>query len=163
MLSAALLTVFGTTLALGATLPARAPGLWRSVTTVLGPDGKPLPNVSDILTFSCVDPATDHRFFVSGARACSSFAITGAGSHYSITGSCTQQGKPVHIQESLVYASAHSVTLRALLQTSIGPMQVTSQLQWQGECPAGVLPGDEGSMAGGVFHKTDNIDSPNTP
>ncbi len=79
--------------AAAATLPARAPGLWQSTTTVLGADGKPLANAVNVVTLSCVDPATDVKFFTSGGSACSSLTISGAGAAYAIDGHCTAAGQ----------------------------------------------------------------------
>jgi hypothetical protein len=146
--------------ALAANLPARAPGLWQSTTTVTGADGKPLPHAAGIVTVSCVDPATDIKFFLSNESACSSFSITGSGNTYRINGTCNQLGQAVKIDETLTYASPQSVTLTAKLVTPSGPETVTSQLQWQGNCLAGMQPGDEGSIAAGAFSKVDNINDP---
>ena len=143
--------------AMAATLPARAPGLWRSVTTVLGENGQPLANAENVVTLSCVDPQTDIKFFISGGSACSSLTIAGGGKDYAIDGHCMQQGRQVHIRESLVYANPQNVALKARLDAATGPVTVLSKFQWQGACLAGMLPGDEGNMVNGVFSKTDNI------
>jgi hypothetical protein len=143
--------------AVAATLPARAPGLWQSTTTVTGANGQPLPHADNVVTVSCVDPATDIKFFISGQSACSTMNISGSGSSYAIDGTCTDQGKPVKIQETLTYASAQNVTLTAALDSSMGPVTVTSQLQWQGACLDGMQPGDEGNIVNGAFSKADNI------
>jgi len=139
------------------TLPARAPGLWQSTTTVDGPDGQPLANAINVVTVSCVDPATDLKFFISGASACSSLVISGSGARYTITGVCTQQGRPVTINEALVYAGAQNVTLTAKFDSGNGLDTLTAQMQWQGPCLAGMMPGDEGNIVGGAFSKADNI------
>ena len=146
--------------ALAANLPARAPGLWQSTTTVTGADGKPLPHAQDIITVSCVDPATDIKFFLSNESACTSFAITGAGNTYQISGSCLQTGRPVNIDETLNYVSPKQVTLTAKLDAPSGPVTVTSQLQWQGDCLPSMAPGEEGSIVNGTFSKVDNINDP---
>jgi Protein of unknown function (DUF3617) len=146
--------------AMAATLPARTPGLWQSTTTVTGADGKPIANAANVVTVSCIDPATDLKFFTSGGSACASLTITGSEANYTIDGSCTQQGKPVQIHEALTYSGPQHVTLRATLGSPGGPVTVSSELHWQGACPAEMVPGDEGSMAGGVFNKADNIDDP---
>jgi hypothetical protein len=143
--------------ALADSLPARAPGLWQSTTTVTGADGKPLPHAAGIVTVSCVDPVTDIKFFLSNESACTRFSITGSGASYRISGTCTQTGKPVSINETLNYVSPRQVTLTAKLDAPTGPVTVTSQLQWQGDCLAGMAPGDEGSIVGGAFSKVDNI------
>lgn len=161
LLSATLLLIAGQ--AGASTLPARAPGLWQSTTTVTGPDGNPLPNASNIVTVSCVDPFTDAKFFTLDANACGKLKISGAGAKYAIDGACNQSGHTVTIHETLVYASPQSVTITASLKSPVGPETITSQLQWQGGCLPGMVPGDEGSLANGVFSKADNINAPNNP
>lgn len=144
--------------AFAADLPARAPGLWQSTATVTGPDGKPLENAVNVVTVSCVDALNDQKFFTSEQSACSSLSISGgdAGS-YSIDGICTGQSGKLKIHETLVYTDAKDVQLKAVYAGSAGPMTVSSQLQWQGQCLAGMMPGDEGNAANGTFDKTDNI------
>jgi len=146
-----------------ATLPARAPGLWQSTTTVLDASGQAIANATDVVTVSCVDPATDLKFFTSGDDNCSSLTISGSGSTYMIDGQCTQQGKPVTVDETLTYASAQSVVLTAKLDSTMGPVTVTSNLQWQGDCLPGMEPGDEGSIVNGQFSKADNVNDPYYP
>ena len=146
--------------AAAATLPARAPGLWQSSTSVTGPDGKPVPHGTNVLTVSCVDPATDLKFFTSGDSACPNLSITGSGGHFVIDGACAQLGQHVQIHETLDYASPQSLTITASLDSGNGPVKVVSHLAWQGACPAGMKPGDEGSLADGKFVKSDNINDP---
>jgi hypothetical protein len=160
MLSGLILVMTGAAPALAATLPARAPGLWQSTSTVTGPDGKPLANATNVVTVSCVDPATDLKFFLSGASACSSLNIAGSGGSYTIDGACTLRGKADSIHMALVYADPKNVTLTAGWTGVAGQMTLTSQLQWQGDCMDGMVPGDEGSIAGGAFSKADNINDP---
>jgi Protein of unknown function (DUF3617) len=143
--------------ALAADLPARAPGLWQSTTTVTGPDGKPLADDTDVVTVSCVDALDDQKFFTSDQNACTGLTISGSGSNYSIDGTCSSPGQSVRIHETLVYADARNVMLTAIYNAATGQMTVTSRLQWQGQCLPGMLPGDEGSMTGGMFSKVDNI------
>jgi hypothetical protein len=140
-----------------ADLPSRAPGLWQSTTTVTGPDGTPLANAVNVVTVSCVDALTDQKFFISGGSACDSLNISGGGDTYRIDGTCQQQGRAVKIRETLVYADAKDVQLTAHMGGGARAMVVTSQLQWQGECPDGMLPGDEGNIVNGAFNKADNI------
>ena len=144
--------------ALAAELPARTPGLWQSTTTVTGPDGKPLANAVNVVTVSCVDALNDQKFFTSNQNACTGLTISGQGNNYNIDGACTGQGvgQSVHIHETLVYGEK-DLQLQAVYNGAEGAMTVTSQLQWQGDCPAGMLPGDEGSLSNGAFTKSDNI------
>ncbi len=143
--------------AVAADLPSRAPGLWQSTTTVTGPDGKPLANAVNVVTVSCVDALTDQKFFISGGSACDSLNISGDGNTFKIDGTCRQQGRAVKIRETLVYADAKDVQLKAHMGSGARAMTVTSQLQWQGECLDGMQPGDEGNIVNGTFNKADNI------
>ncbi|HQT45800.1 MAG: hypothetical protein B7X08_00980 [Acidocella sp. 20-63-7] len=154
------LAVLGLHSAHAASLPARAPGLWQSTTTVTGPNGQPIPNATDVVTVSCVDPETDLKFFTSGQSECSSMNISGSGAAYTIKGVCTEQGKPIKIDETLTYASAQRVTLTARFNAPAGPEKLTSDLQWQGACLAGMSPGDEGDIVNGAFSKAGNINDP---
>jgi hypothetical protein len=142
--------------ALAAQLPARVPGLWQSTTTVTGPDGKPLANAVNMVTVSCVDALNDQKFFTSNQSACTNLTISGQGNSYTIDGSCNGQGQTMHIHIALVYGEK-DLQLQAVYNGPAGTNTVTSQLEWQGECLAGMEPGDEGNLSGGVFSKTDNI------
>ena len=93
------------------------------------------------MTVSCVDPATDLKFFTSGGSACASLTITGSGADYLIDGSCMQQGNPVRIHEALTYSGKQRVTLRATLGSASGPVTVSSELQCQGGSPCPVAGG----------------------
>jgi len=158
--AAAILLLLTPAAAAAATLPARTPGLWQSTTSVTGPDGKPVPHGTNVVTISCVDPATDLKFFTSGDSACPDLSITGSFSHFVIDGACAQLGQHVQIHETLDYASPQSVTINASLDSGNGPVNVVSHLAWQGACLPGMKPGDEGSIVGGVFVKSDNINDP---
>ncbi len=140
-----------------ADLPARTPGLWQSTSTVLGPNGKPVAHEVDVVTVSCVDALNDQKFFMSNQSACTSLTVSGSGNKYSISGTCNGQGQNLQIHMDLTYAGAQALQLKAIYHSAQGQMIVTSQLQWQGNCLSGMVPGDEGNIAGGAFVKADNI------
>lgn len=140
-----------------ADLPSRTPGLWQSTSSVTGPDGQPLANAVNVVTVSCVDELSDKKFLTTGASRCSRLNISGGPGSYNIDGTCAQQGVPVQIHETLTYEGKQNVKLTAQLSGSASPMTVNSQLQWQGACLPGMSPGDEGTVTGGTFIKTDNI------
>jgi hypothetical protein len=143
-----------------ATLPARTPGLWQSVSAVRGPDGRILPNADKVVTVTCVDAENDVKFFISGESSCTRLSISGAAQHYAISGSCSELGQKVTIHETLFYENARSVQLRARLLLPSGPVMIAAQLQWQGDCLPGMMPGDEGSIVDGAFSKADNVNDP---
>ena len=150
-------------LAQAAQLPARAPGLWQSTTSVTGPDGQPMAQAQNVITLTCVDPATDWKFLLSGQGHCSQLDLSGTGANYTIDGSCEQPGGQVSIHETLDYVSNKTVQLNAVFTTPSGRMSVASSLQWQGPCLGGMQPGDEGQVVDGNFVKAGNINQPNYP
>jgi len=131
--------------------------MWQSTTTVTDAKGNPLPAAQNIVTVSCVDPATDFKFLTSGASQCKSLNISGSGSNYTITGTCQAPGKLVNLNVTLNYTDSQNVTLNAVIDSAQGPLTVTSQLAYQGDCLPGMQPGDEGSIVNGTFSKADNI------
>lgn len=157
IVSGLVLGILITVPAFAAKLPARTPGLWQSTTTVTGPNGKPLPGVAAMVTVSCVDALNDQKFFTADKSACSSLSITGSGNRYAIDGVCTEQDHNVTIHETLLYSGPQALQLTATYNGPSGQMTVTSQMHWQGQCLPGMQPGDEGSLTGNVFTKTDNI------
>ncbi|MBU6449663.1 MAG: DUF3617 family protein [Rhodospirillales bacterium] len=146
-----------------AQLPARASGLWQSTTSVTGPDGQPMAQAQNVVTLTCVDPATDWKFLLSGQGRCGQLNVSGAGGIYAIDGSCAQPGGMATIHETLDYASNKAVQLNAEIATSSGKMRVVSALQWQGPCLDGMEPGDEGQLVDGNFVKAGNITQQNYP
>ncbi len=140
-----------------ATLPPRQPGLWQSTTSVTGPDGNPLPNGSNVVTVSCVDAATDLKFFTFKGSDCSQFAINGGGNVYTIDSVCTHHGKPAKIHETITYLDPNNITLTALYDPGSGPLTISASLTYQGDCLPGMQPGDEGDIENGAFVLTDNI------
>lgn len=154
---AALAALLVANAAAATTLPKRQPGLWQSTTNVTTQTGQPVPHGTNIVSVSCVNPDNDAQFFTSGGSHCTNLVITGQGATYAISGTCSNQGTPTTIRETLTYASPQAVTLTATVQSPAGPLKVTSQLAWQGGCLPGMVPGDEGSIVNGAFSKADNI------
>jgi hypothetical protein len=143
--------------AAAATLPARQPGLWQSTTFGTLSDGTKLQGGKPVITVSCVDPATDLKFFTFKGSACSGFTISGSGTSYTISGDCKQGGKTVKIITNLFYLNANTVELVGTVDPGTGPVHLNAELKWQGPCLPGMAPGDEGDIENGAFVKTDNI------
>jgi hypothetical protein len=155
---AGVLVCVGAVPAMAAALPAREPGLWRSSTVVTLPDGTKARGGVPVVTVSCVDALDDQKFFLIKGSACSSLNVSGQGGHYSIDGTCAQAGKPVTVHETLTYVNAQTVELAGTVDSGGGPITLNAQLTYSGACPAGMQPGDEGSLdVNGNFDKTDNI------
>lgn len=143
--------------AAAATLPSRQPGLWQSTTFGTLSDGTKLQGGKPVITVSCVDPATDLKFFTYKGSACSAFSITGSGNSYTISGDCKQTGKTVKISTTLFYLDANTVELVGTVDPGDGVVHLNAELKWQGPCLPGMAPGDEGDIENGAFVKTDNI------
>ncbi len=140
-----------------ATLPQRQAGLWQSNTVVTLPDGSQYRGGAPVVTVSCVDPATDLKFFTFEGSSCSSMNISGSGTHYSISGACKDQGKAETVQTELEYIDSNTVKLTGAVASASGTLHIQSMLTYQGACLAGMQPGDEGDIENGAFVKADNI------
>jgi len=141
-----------------AALPARQAGMWLSSTVATLPDGTKYQGGQPVVTVTCVDATDDQKFFLSGGSACSTLAVSGSGASYRIDGTCQHAGKPVTVHETLNYVDARTVELAGTVDAGNGPITLTAELKYAGECVPGMQPGDEGSLdANGNFDKTDNI------
>ncbi|MDE8348566.1 MAG: DUF3617 family protein [Acidocella sp.] len=143
--------------AAAATLPSRQPGLWQSSTVVTLANGSKYLNGAPVVTVSCVDPATDLKFFTFEGSSCTSMNISGAGTAYEIIGACKDQGKPVKIHTKLNYVDSETVELMGSVTTASGTVHMNAAMKFQGPCVAGMQPGDEGDIENGQFVKADNI------
>jgi hypothetical protein len=141
-----------------ASLPARQAGMWQSSTVVTLADGTKARGGVPVVTVSCVDALDDQKFFLINGSSCSSLNISGQGGQYRIDGTCAHAGKPVTVHETLDYVDAQTVELAGTVDAGTGPITLNAELKFAGACPAGMRPGDEGSIdANGNFAKTDNI------
>ncbi len=141
-----------------ATLPARQPGMWQSSTVVTLPDGTKAQGGKPVVTVTCVDGLDDQKFFLIKGSACSSLNVSGQGTQYRIDGTCAHEGKPVTVHETLDYVNSQTVQLAGTVTTASGAYMLNAAVTFAGACPAGMKPGDEGSIdVNGNFAKTDNI------
>jgi hypothetical protein len=132
--------------------------MWQSSTVVTMSDGTVARGGVPVVTVSCVDALDDQKFFLINGSACSSLNVSGQGSTYRIDGTCTHAGKPVTVHETLHYVNAQTVQLSGTVDAGSGPIKLSAALKFAGACPAGMQPGDEGSIdTNGNFDKTDNI------
>jgi hypothetical protein len=143
-----------------ASLPSRQPGMWQSSTVVTLADGTKARGGAPVVTVSCVDAFTDQKFFTIGSSQCSAFNISGGGSQYAIDSSCTDQGKPVTVHETLDYVDTGTVEINGTVNEGSGPISLSAELKFIGPCMAGMVPGDEGDIENGQFVKTDNVNDP---
>jgi hypothetical protein len=141
-----------------AALPARQAGMWQSSTVVTLADGTKARGGAPVVTVTCVDALNDQKFFMINGSACTSLNISGQGGQYRIDGTCAQAGKPVTVHETLDYVDPRTVELAGTVDAGTGPITLDAELKFAGACPAGMQPGDEGSLdSNGHFSKTDNI------
>jgi len=151
-------TFFISATAHAASLPARQPGMWRSSTEVTLPNGTLAGGGTPVVTVTCVDALNDQKFFLINGSACSSLNVSGQGTQFRIDGTCAHKGKPVTVHETLRYVDSGTVELAGTVDTGAGAYTLNGELKFQGACPAGMQPGDEGSIdTNGNFDKTDNI------
>ncbi|MDR3520508.1 MAG: DUF3617 family protein [Acidocella sp.] len=143
--------------AAAATLPPRQSGLWQSSTVVTLANGSKYRNGAPVVTVSCVDPASDLKFFTFEGSACTSMNISGSGTSYQINGACKEQGKPVKFHTSLNYTDSETVELVGSVTSASGTVHVNAEMKFQGPCLAGMQPGDEGDIENGQFVKADNV------
>ncbi|HQU03819.1 MAG TPA: hypothetical protein PLT25_03800 [Acidocella sp.] len=140
-----------------ATLPQRQAGLWQSNTVVTLPDGSQYRGGAPVVTVSCVDPATDLKFFTFEGSSCTNMNISGSGAQYNISGACKDQGKPESVHTELDYVDSNTVKLTGTVTSASGTLHIASMLTYQGACLSGMQPGDEGDIENGAFVKADNI------
>jgi hypothetical protein len=159
----ALLAAFGTTQAHAATLPARQPGLWLSSTIVTLADGSKYRGGNPVITVSCVDPATDLKFFTYSGSSCTALKVAGTGQQFNITGNCQGQTGTEKIATSLTYLDQSTVELIGTVGTASGVIHLNGELKFQGPCLPGMVPGDEGDIENGQFVKADNVNDPAAP
>jgi hypothetical protein len=157
------IAAFTTHPARAADLPARQPGLWLSSTIVTLADGSKYRGGAPVVTVSCVDPATDLKFFAAAGSSCSALHIAGGGQQFSITGTCQGQTGRQQISTSLTYLDQSTVELIGTVSTAAGPIRMNGELRFQGPCLPGMAPGDEGDIENGQFVKADNVNDPAAP
>jgi hypothetical protein len=154
-----------------ATLPSLRPGFWQSSSVMLvNMQGQP-PDTDSTPTirYNCFDTATmekSMKLLTSGGMANCKTDIEGAGNTYTMTVSCpspTGGAGTIKTNGTMVFdgnTSFHTVTTGS---SNIPSMQMTihavDDAKWLGACPAGVVPGDYGTMTNGVFAKTGNTNS----
>lgn len=140
-----------------ASLPARQPGLWLSSTIVTLADGTKYRGGAPVVTVSCVDPATDLKFFTYSGPSCGALQISGTGRQFELQGSCTGPAGAQKIATSLTYLNPTTVELVGSVTSAAGVVRLNGELRYQGPCLPGMVPGDEGDIENGQFVKSDNV------
>ncbi|MBU6499091.1 MAG: DUF3617 family protein [Rhodospirillales bacterium] len=146
--------------------PPRRAGFWETTMTMaMTLKGKPVDSdKAPWVSAMCADPATDAIALdkmVGNGGNCLKFDITKSGDTYTIAGSCPDPmggGKGVMTTHgTMIY---HGDTAIHIASDSVSPSMtshIDGDAKWIGACPAGMKPGDFGTMPGGVFKKQGNM------
>jgi hypothetical protein len=159
----AMVAIFGSALASDA-LPGKKPGLWVSTKVMhFSMTGKPAdtdntPQVNAMCTDASTD-AIEAKLLAGGTGACG-LHVEGSGNTYTISGACPDPmggtGQMV-TKGKIVWKSQTEIHMESQSTSAHMSGSVVSDAKWVGSCPAGVMPGDEGTYEGGVFKKTGNL------
>jgi hypothetical protein len=158
-----LLAIFGSALAVDE-FASKKPGLWVSSTVIHinmvghASDTDDTPRVHAM----CTDASTDaiEAKLLAGAPGQCGLNVEGSGGSYTISGSCPDpmggdgtmvtHGTIVKQSDTLIHTESQS-TSPHMSSSAVGDHK------WVGPCPAGVMPGDQGTFVNGVFKKSGNI------
>jgi hypothetical protein len=161
--AAAMVAVFGSALALDA-LPGKKPGLWVSSKVIhfniagKPPDADDTPRVDAMCTDASTD-AIEAKLLTNGTGACG-LHIAGSGNTYTVSGACPDpmggNGQMV-TQGKIVWKSETEIHMESQSTSPHMSGNVVADAKWVGACPAGVMPGDQGTYINGVFKKTGNL------
>jgi Protein of unknown function (DUF3617) len=155
--------IFGAALAANA-LPGKKPGLWVSTKLIhIHMTGHPAdtdntPRVSAMCTDASTD-AIEAKLLTGGLGKCG-LSVEGSGNTYTISGTCPD---PMGGADQLVthgrIVSKSDTEIHMESQSTSPQMSssVVADAKWVGACPAGVMPGDQGTFVNGVFKKSGNI------
>jgi hypothetical protein len=127
-------------------------------------NGQKMPGAAgptDMVNFSCVDPASDLKLIkraAAGHGGCAPAVFGGGGSDFTMQISCTMQnGQSMNMAGTMTFINNEHVMMDMQMSGTqmSGNMQMDSV--WSGPCPAGVMPGDYGTEMNGTFQKMGNV------
>jgi hypothetical protein len=164
MLAAVMMVaIFGSALASDA-LPGKKPGLWVSSKVIhfniagKPPDTDNAPRVDAMCTDASTD-AIEAKLLAGGAGGCG-LHVEGSGNTYTISGACPDPmggGGQMVTKGKIVWKSQTEIHMESQSTSAHMSGSVVADAKWVGACPAGVMPGDQGTFEGGVFKKTGNL------
>jgi hypothetical protein len=111
----------------------------------------------------CSDAATDaaSEKAMTGGKLCSDLDIEKSGGVYTLTGTCKDPlGGAGAVATYSGTITPHGDEAFHMVSQSSGPGMSSSMVadsKWLGACPAGVMPGDFGTMKNGTFVKHGNL------
>ena len=164
--------LFYATAQASATLPPRKPGLWQTSMVMhmkMLMNGQTINDNSDTPTIDelCANAATDAqslKMLTGGAAHCSAVDIEKTGGVYTMSGSCPDpmggHGGVITFNGTI---TPQGDTAFHMVSQSSGPDMSSSMVadsKWLGPCPAGMAPGDFGSVTNGQFVKRGNLLTP---
>ena len=122
------------------------------------PDPDNTPRVDAMCTDASTD-AIEAKLLAGGSGSCG-LHIEGSGNTYTIAGACPDPmggtGQMV-THGKIVWKSETEIHMESQSTSPHMSGSVVADAKWVGACPAGVMPGDQGSFVNGVFKKTGNI------
>lgn len=155
--------------------PPMKPGFWQnSMVMHMNMAGQP-PDTdnSPSVSYSCQSAQTmaDAMKHMSGDLPGCDIDMEGSGGTYTISINCTNMGgQPGKLTGSgtMVFAGDDEVHIKetssAVMQGMSMKMDMVGDSKWQGQCPAGVMPGDFGRIVNGAFQKEGNyVQMPKIP
>jgi hypothetical protein len=154
-----------------ATFPPMRPGLWETSTVMLmNMSGQPPDNdTSPTVRYNCQSAASmaqSMKIMSAGLPGCT-MDLEGGGGQYTMTINCVNPGgQPgtMHSTGTMAMRGDTAIHMTEAGSGNIGGMQMSSTMtadsKWVGACPSGVVPGDYGTMANGVFTKEGNTLTP---
>ncbi len=167
-----LMTVL-TTLATGGaalgstTLPPMKPGLWMSTMVMhMNIAGQP-PDTDNtpMVHYQCMDAtsmAAGMKMMAGALPGCST-DIEGGGMEFTIAIDCTNPQGMTGTIHGVTKVTMHGDSAMHMVANSTSAlsgmnakMDMEGDTKWMGGCPAGVMPGDYGTMQDGVFKKQGN-------
>jgi hypothetical protein len=163
LVAVGIVAMFGSALALDA-LPGKKPGLWVSSKLIhFNMAGQPsdtdkTPRVDAMCTDASTD-AIEAKLLAGGVGKCG-LRIEGSGHTYTISGACPDPmggGGQMVTHGKFVWKSDIEIHMESQSTSPHMSSSVIADAKWVGACPAGVMPGDQGTFVNGVFKKSGNI------
>jgi len=147
--------------------PPRKAGLWENTATMsnMMMNGQKMPvpmgTAGDIVSYSCVDPASDLKLIERAGKAhgdCPPAVFGGGGDSFTIQNTCTMQnGGTIGLAGKMTFVDDQHVMMDMQMSGTQMSGDMHMNAQWTGPCPAGIVPGDFGMMMNGSFQKQGNV------
>jgi hypothetical protein len=145
--------------------PPHKAGLWEGTMKMsnMMMNGQPAPSMGPaggMVTFSCVDPASDLKLekrMAAGEPGCSVPVWGGSGAHYTFTNTCSNGGGTTSMAGAMTYVNDEHIIIDMQMSGTGMTGTMHGDSQWSGACPDGIVPGDFGMVMGGNLQKEGNV------